>query len=150
MKRIYQVWKIISERRLRTHYNKHYSQEIRKYREAKDKKEKSVIVREMRTLKQYWGCYPFQYIRYGMYRRECTQSIEEMKNDTDLEGMDLEIFDDGEHKFIFKEGDEEGDDEGSDEGDDEGNNEGDDEGCIDGCSLGLALGIDDGSQVCST
>lgn len=80
MKRIYQVWKIISERRLRAHYNKHYSQEIRKYRKAKDKKKKSVIVREMRTLKQYWGCYPFQYIRYGMYRRECTQSIEEMKN----------------------------------------------------------------------
>lgn len=35
-------------------------------------------------------------------------SIEEMKNDPELDGMDLEIFDDGEHKFVFKEGDDEG------------------------------------------
>lgn len=36
--------------------------------------------KEMRILHKYWGCYPFQYIRYGMYKKSCKMNIDEMKD----------------------------------------------------------------------
>ncbi len=43
------------------------------------KKGSRQIRKEMRELSKYWGCYPFQYFRYNMYRQDCTQDLEDMK-----------------------------------------------------------------------
>jgi hypothetical protein len=75
----YFVWKKIAERQSRSHYAKHYKEEIRKFNDSNDKKPASLIRKERKILKKHWGCYPFQYIRYDMYRKDCPLSIEEMK-----------------------------------------------------------------------
>jgi len=77
---VYRLWKILSERKLRKHYSDHYKKEIEHFNQYKDKKPKSIMKREMRTLQKYWGCYPFQYIRYGMYKNTCKMSVQEMKD----------------------------------------------------------------------
>lgn len=78
--RIFWVWKKLSERKLRKHYSEHYKNEIAHFEQYADKKPKSLMRREMNVLHKYWGCYPFQYIRYGMYKKTCTMSIQEMKD----------------------------------------------------------------------
>ncbi len=77
---LYWFWKFISEKQLRGHYRKHYQAEILYFQNYKEKKPKTLMNREMRALKKYWGCYPFQYIRYGMYKKSCRLTITEMKN----------------------------------------------------------------------
>jgi hypothetical protein len=78
--KIYCWWKYFAERKLRAHYQKHYENELKQFETDKDKKPSRLMKQEMRALKRYWGCYPFQYIRYGMYKASCTLSIEEMKD----------------------------------------------------------------------
>lgn len=77
---LYWFWKKMSEKNLRNHYSKHYEKEIQYYENYTDKKPKSLMKREMKTLQKYWGCYPFQYIRYGMYKNTCPLSMDEMKD----------------------------------------------------------------------
>jgi hypothetical protein len=77
---LYWAWKKLSERNLRKHYSEHYKREIEHYHQYAEKKSKSLMKREMKVLHQYWGCYPFQYIRYGMYKKSCTLSIQQMKD----------------------------------------------------------------------
>lgn len=77
---LYKLWKVFSERKSRAHYKNLYKDECEYYNAYRDKKPLSVIKKEMKTLQKYWGCYPFQYIRYGMYRNDCKMSLEEMKN----------------------------------------------------------------------
>ncbi len=76
----YFLWKYFSERNLRAHYAEHYKVEIEYYNKYSDKKAQSVMKRERKILQKYWGCYPFQYIRYGMYKKTCSLSIDEMKD----------------------------------------------------------------------
>ncbi|MCF8365229.1 MAG: hypothetical protein K9H16_05580 [Bacteroidales bacterium] len=76
----YHLWKFFSERQLRAHYAEHYKVEIDYYNNYQDKKPMHVMKKEMKILKAYWGCHPFQYIRYGMYKNSCKMSIEEMKD----------------------------------------------------------------------
>lgn len=78
--RIYWVWKKLSERNVRNHYTQHYKNEIAHFKQYADKKPKFLMRKEMRSLHKYWGCYPFQYIRYGMYKNTCTFSMQEMKD----------------------------------------------------------------------
>jgi hypothetical protein len=78
--KIYRYWKYFSEKSLREHYRKHYEFEIDHFNKYKDKKPASVQKREMKALQKYWGCYPFQYIRYGFYKNTCKLSIDEMKD----------------------------------------------------------------------
>lgn len=76
----YHLWKYFSEKKLRAHYAEHYKVEIDYFNKYSDKKAQSVMKREKRILQKYWGCYPFQYIRYGMYKKSCTLSVGEMKD----------------------------------------------------------------------
>lgn len=78
--KFYRVWKMFSERKSRKHYRDLYEAEYEYFNSYKDKKPASVMKREMRILQNYWRCYPFQYIRYGMYRKSCKMSIDEMKD----------------------------------------------------------------------
>lgn len=79
-KYFYKYWKKMSEKQIRKHYFNHYEKEIAYFEKYTDKKPKSTIKKEMRVLRKYWGCYPFQYIRYGMYKNTCTMSLQEMKD----------------------------------------------------------------------
>lgn len=78
--RLYWLWKYLSEKKLRDHYRKHYKTEIEYFDNYPDKKPSAVMKREMKALKKYWGCYPFQYIRYGLYKKSCNKSLDEMKD----------------------------------------------------------------------
>jgi hypothetical protein len=78
--RLYWLWKYLSEKKLREHYRKHYKTEIEYFESYKDKKPSSQMKREMKALQKYWGCYPFQYIRYGFYKKSCTLGMQEMKD----------------------------------------------------------------------
>ncbi len=79
-KNLYWFLKFLSERNQRAHYTKHYKYEIEHYNGYKDKKPAGQMKKEMKILKKYWGCYPFQYIRYGMYKKSCPFTIEQMKD----------------------------------------------------------------------
>ncbi|MGM0647334.1 MAG: sugar-transfer associated ATP-grasp domain-containing protein [Bacteroidota bacterium] len=76
----YRFWKIMSERKLRDHYTELNKKEIEYFHNYQDKKPKKQRKKEMKILQKYWGCYPFQYFRYYMYKNDCKLSIAEMKN----------------------------------------------------------------------
>lgn len=78
--KLYWIWKKLSERSQRAHYKEHYKVDIEYFENYKDKKSALTMKREMKVLQKYWGCYPFQYIRYGMYKKTCTMSVDEMKD----------------------------------------------------------------------
>lgn len=78
--KIYRLIKLFSERKLRTHYKEHYKVEFDYFESYKHKKPVVVMKREMKVLQTYWGCYPFQYFRYGMYKKSCSLSVEQMKD----------------------------------------------------------------------
>jgi len=77
---IYKFWKVMSEKNTRSHYRKHYEKEIMYFDTYHDKKSSATIKREMKALRKFWGCYPFQYIRYGMYKKNCTMTMDQMKD----------------------------------------------------------------------
>jgi len=78
--KLYKIWKVLSEKKLRNHYQEHYKVDIDYYKEYSDKKPSSKMKKEMIVLQKYWGCYPFQYIRYGFYKNTCQLTIDDMKN----------------------------------------------------------------------
>jgi len=78
--KFYWFWKVMSERKLRKHYANLNKREIDYFHKYQDKKPKRQMKREMKILQKYWGCYPFQYIRYYMYKNDCKHSIEKMKD----------------------------------------------------------------------
>ncbi len=78
--KLYRFWKYLSEKQLRKHYEKHYKKELEEFNSYADKKPSGVIKKEMKMLHKYWGCYPYQYIRYGMYKNSCNMTPEEMRN----------------------------------------------------------------------
>jgi hypothetical protein len=75
----YFIWKKIVERKSRKHYRMHYKDALEKFKCNENKKPKQQMKREQKILQKFWGCYPFQYIRYEMYTKDCPLSIEEMK-----------------------------------------------------------------------
>lgn len=77
--KLYMILKKLSERKSRQHFKDLYRNEYKFFDSDKDKKSASLMKKEMRILHKYWGCYPFQYIRYGMYKKSCKMSMEEMK-----------------------------------------------------------------------
>lgn len=78
--KIYYAWKYFGERKLRAHYENHYRRELKAFESDSDKKPNSTIKKEMKQLQKFWGCYPFQYIRYGMYKKSSTMTLDDMKN----------------------------------------------------------------------
>ncbi len=78
-KQFYFFWKKASERRLRGHYSIYFKEALERYMQCPDKKTSGQIKKEMCHLKKYWGCFPYQYYRYDMYRKDSPLSMEEMK-----------------------------------------------------------------------
>ncbi|MBH0041217.1 sugar-transfer associated ATP-grasp domain-containing protein [Pseudoalteromonas sp. SWXJZ10B] len=60
-------------------FNYRYKSNMYRYRLSKNTKSKVVINFEMKELKRHWGCYPLQYFNHDFYLKDCTLSIEEMK-----------------------------------------------------------------------
>ncbi len=75
----HKIVKKIAEFQIRNHYIKHWEEDIINFRKSDNKKNFLTRFREKRALKKYWGCVPFQYYRFGFYRRDCKLTIEEMK-----------------------------------------------------------------------
>src|SRR5215213_938983 len=79
-KHVYFFWKKLSEkqsrRKLRTVFFKH---DYERYEMCTKRKPAAQMKRELKTLHQYWGCYPFQYYRFDFYRQDCRLPLEEMK-----------------------------------------------------------------------
>ena len=73
------VIKKSSERQHRAYYRDYYRAEYAEFERCADKKSPARIRREMRCLQRYWKTYPFQYIRYRLYRKDCPLSMEQMK-----------------------------------------------------------------------
>ena len=78
-KYLYFFIKKSSERQHRAYYLDYYRAEYAEFERCADKKSPARIRREMRCLQRYWKIYPFQYIRYRLYRKDCPLSMEQMK-----------------------------------------------------------------------
>ncbi len=78
--RLYYFWKKMAEVQTRKSVaSVHFKDDIKRFKEATDRKPDSRIKKEMKVLKNYWDCFPFQYYRFDLYKKDCTLSIEEMK-----------------------------------------------------------------------
>ena len=78
-KNFYYVWKKLSEKQSRKKFEKKYEEDLVRFNECTKRKPLSQIKSEQKVLRQYWGCYPYQYIRYGLYQKDCPLTLEEMK-----------------------------------------------------------------------
>jgi hypothetical protein len=82
-KRIYYSWKKLSEILFRKSFaNDYYKNDIARFEACKDRKPENQIKHEMQVLQKYWDCYPYQYYRFDLYRKDCTLSLEELKKYT--------------------------------------------------------------------
>ncbi len=80
-KRIYFYWKKMGEKRLRNKYDTvFFKEDLDRFKRATAIKPAAQIKSELDALRKYWGCYPYQYYRFDLYLKECTLSVEEMKN----------------------------------------------------------------------
>ena len=77
---LYYFIKVNSEKSHRDYYRNYYTKYLDMYMSCEEKKSANTIKNEMRILKKYWNVYPFQYFRYNLYKKDCTLSIEEMKD----------------------------------------------------------------------
>jgi hypothetical protein len=58
---------------------KFFKSDIERFKACKNTKPPAQLKQEMKALQKYWGCYPFQYYRFDLYRSDCTMAMEEMK-----------------------------------------------------------------------
>ena len=61
------------------YFNQLVKSNIKRFKNSKNKKDEITIAREMNELKEYWGETPLQYITHDFYDKNCTLSIQEMK-----------------------------------------------------------------------
>jgi hypothetical protein len=79
-KRLYYIWKKLAEIRSRKKFRTvYYKNDIERFEKCTNKKPASRIKQEMKALKRYWDCYPFQYYRFDFYRADCPLTVAEMK-----------------------------------------------------------------------
>ena len=79
-KRLYYLWKKLAERQSRKNIAESYFKEyIQRYHTCTNRKPAAQIKREMKALHKYWNCFPFQYYRFDLFRKDCTLTLEEMK-----------------------------------------------------------------------
>src|SRR5215203_1861411 len=79
-KRLYYFWKKLSEKQSRKKFEQDNNKnDIERFKNCTAKKPAAQIKREMKALRHYWNCYPYQYYRYDFYRADCSLSLEEMK-----------------------------------------------------------------------
>ena len=76
----YYVWKRIAERTNRKKYHIQFDDYIKLYEETQEVKPIQQIKSELTALKKFWGIYPFQYYRYGMYRSDFNWTLDKMKD----------------------------------------------------------------------
>ncbi len=57
-----------------------YQTDIDRYNACVSKKPSGQIKKEIKVLKKYWNCYPFQYFRFDMYHKNCAIDLHDMKN----------------------------------------------------------------------
>ena len=53
---------------------------IRRYKECKDRKPKMQIRAEIKICRKFWGCYPFHYFRYNLYKKDKILTKQELIN----------------------------------------------------------------------
>ncbi len=79
-KRLYYLWKKLAEKGMRKKLETdNYKKDIERYKACASTKPAAQIKAEMKALHNYWGCYPYQYYRFDLYRSDCTASLEELK-----------------------------------------------------------------------
>ena len=112
MKKIYTYIRLrFSELKHRIFYPKRYDKmiiAIKKYKNcpASMKKNKYQIKREIKLLKDYWGCYPLHYYRYELYKKEKELSDEELLDyipEFFFYRLFLPKFEDKRYKFLIEE-----------------------------------------------
>lgn len=112
MKKIYTYIRLrFSELKHRIFYPKRYDKmiiAIKKYKNcpASMKKNKHQIKREIKLLKDYWGCYPLHYYRYELYKKEKELSDEELLDyipEFFFYRLFLPKFEDKRYKFLIEE-----------------------------------------------
>ncbi len=79
-KNIYYLSMKRDEKRIRKHFDETFKQDIDRFNSSNNKKPEAQIKSEMKTLYNYWHCFPYQYYRFDLYKKDCTFSIEELKN----------------------------------------------------------------------
>ena len=70
------------ERMYRRQYprrSKRQREAVDRYRECRDRKDEALVRHELRDLERYWGCYPFHYFRYDLFRRDRDLSREDLR-----------------------------------------------------------------------
>lgn len=79
-KQLYYFWKKASERESRKKLAlKFFKGDLERFNACTEKKPAGQMAQEMKALQRYWRCYPYQYHRFDLYRKDCTLSLEEMK-----------------------------------------------------------------------
>ena len=72
-------WKRASEKQSHAYFDDHFKDDIQRFKNSTEKKDQKQIDYEIKTLKKYWGCYPYQYFRYDLFRKDNNLTIEELK-----------------------------------------------------------------------
>ena len=75
----YYIWKRASEVAKRKKYRRIFDEYFVLFEKYENKKDKKTIKKELKALQSYWLEYPFHYYEYGLYRKECTLSMDELK-----------------------------------------------------------------------
>jgi hypothetical protein len=80
-KRLYYIWKKLSEIKSRKKFRTvYYKNDIERFEKCTNKKPPARIKQEMKALQTYWGCYPFQYYRFDFYRADCPHTVADMRS----------------------------------------------------------------------
>ncbi len=79
-KRLYYFWKKMAEKQTRKSIaDVHFKEDIKRFEQSTNRKPEAQIKREMKALQKYWDCFPFQYYRFDLFRKDCKLQLEEMK-----------------------------------------------------------------------
>jgi len=79
--KIYYYWKKLSEKRSRKQYDTvFFKEDLDRFKRSTNNKPQSQIKSEMNVLQDYWNCFPYQYYRFDLYRKDCSMQVQEMKN----------------------------------------------------------------------
>ena len=76
---LFYFWKKSSEKQSHRYFNEHFKDDIERFKNSQYKKKQNQIDNEIKVLKKYWGCYPYQYFRYDLFRNDCLHNIDELK-----------------------------------------------------------------------
>jgi hypothetical protein len=91
--RFYYFWKKLSEKQSRKKLaSGYFKKDLERFKLCTERKPAAQIKQELKTLQRYWNCYPFQYYRFDMYRKDCTLSLDEMKTYVPLFFLDALFY----------------------------------------------------------